>query len=124
MKNINEVLQFKIGEESYEREFDIIPIPPFECIENNLSLEPYEFFGHIDNLFDLKISASVVLYYNTDVLMRVMYKIRENILNLLIKRIEELNLLIPKEISLIVAYDKNENITIFKYESIHLHQLQ
>jgi hypothetical protein len=124
MKNINEVLQFKIGEELSKREFDIIPIPPSECIENNLSLEPYEFFGNLDNLFGLKISASVVLYYNADVLMRVMYKIRENIVNLLIKRIEESNLLIPKEISLIVAYDKNENITIFKYESIHLHQLQ
>ena len=124
MTDINEALQFKIGEESYKREFDIISIPPFECIENNLSLEAYEFFGHIDSLFNLKVSTSVILYYNADILMRVMYKIRENIVNLLIKKIEESNLFIPKEISLMVTYDKNENITIFRYESIQLHQLQ
>ncbi|MCJ7933846.1 MAG: hypothetical protein MUW56_09470 [Chryseobacterium sp.] len=115
-------MQFEIGEEACKREFDIIPIPPFDFIENNLSLEPHEFFGQIDNLFDLKISASVILFYNADILMRVKYKIRKNVVNILIKKIEESNLLIPKEISLMVAYDKN--ITIFKYESIQLHQLQ
>lgn len=121
MKNINEVLQFKIGEESYEKEFEIIPIPPFEFIENKLSLEPYEFFGEIDSLFDTIFSASIILYYNADILMRVKYEIREDLVRILIEKIEESNLFIPKDVLLMVAYNQTENVTILKYESVKLH---
>ena len=60
MKNINDVLQFKIGEESYEREFEIIPIPPYEFVENNLSLEPYEYFGIINEILGINFSSTLM----------------------------------------------------------------
>jgi hypothetical protein len=42
--SIYDILKFKLGEESYEFEHKIIPIPPYKFLENNLSLEPYEYF--------------------------------------------------------------------------------
>ena len=90
MKNINDVLQFKIGEESYEREFEIIPIPPYEFVENNLSLEPYEYFGIINEILGINFSSTIILYYNADILMRLEYKIKGNIIEKLVKNIEEM----------------------------------
>ena len=124
MKNINDVLQFKIGEESYEREFEIIPIPPYEFVENNLSLEPYEYFGNINEILGINFSSTIILYYNADILMRVEYKIKGNIIEKLVKNIEEMNLLIPESISLMVSFNKHENITLLKYENVKLQELQ
>ena len=124
MKNINNVLQFKIGEESYEREFEIIPIPPYEFVENNLSLEPYEYFGNINEILGINFSSTIILYYNADILMRVEYKIKGNIIEKLVKNIEEMNLLIPESISLMVSFNKHENITLLKYENLKLQELQ
>lgn len=124
MKNINDVLQFKIGEESYEREFEIIPIPPYEFVENNLSLEPYEYFGKINEILGINFSSTIILYYNADILMRVEYKIKGNIIEKLVKNIEEMNLLIPENISLMVSFNKHENITLLKYENVKLQELQ
>jgi hypothetical protein len=124
MKNINDVLQFKIGEESYEREFEIIPIPPYEFVENNLSLEPYEYFGNINEILGINFSSTIILYYNADILMRVEYKIKGNIIEKLVKNIEEMNLLIPESISLMVSFNKHENITLLKYENLKLQELQ
>ena len=125
MKNeIYKHLKFKIGEESYEREFVIIPIPPYEFIENNLSLEPYEYFGDINEIFGIAVSPTIVLYYNADILMRVEYKIKGNVIEKLVNSIEAMNLLIPENISLMVSFNEPENITQLKYESVKLQKLQ
>ena len=78
MKNyIYDYLKFKLGSESADYEFEIIPIPPYDFIEANLSLEPYEYFGDIQFILGLKFKQ-VILYYNADVLMRVVIKFRGN----------------------------------------------
>lgn len=78
MKNdIYDYLVFKLGSESADYEFEIIPIPPYDFIEENLSLEPYEYFGDIQFILGLKFKQ-VLLYYNADVLMRVVVKFRGN----------------------------------------------
>lgn len=51
-----------------------------EFIENNLSLEPYEYFGDINEIFGIAVSPTIVLYYNADILMRVEYKIKGNVI--------------------------------------------
>ena len=78
MKNdIYDYLMFKLGSESAEYEFDIIPIPPYEFLENKLSLEPYEYFGDIKQILGYN-TKQIILYYNADVLMRVAVKFKGN----------------------------------------------
>ena len=78
MKNdIYDYLKFKLGSESAEYEFDIIPIPPYEFLENKLSLEPYEYFGDIKQILGYN-TKQIILYYNADVLMRVAVKFKGN----------------------------------------------
>jgi len=94
MKNdIYEILKFRLDEESYTYEFEIIPVPPYEIIENNLSLEPYEYFGEINNILGFR-TKQVILYFNADVLMKVEIKFSDNI-TLELKEILE-NLMMKK----------------------------
>lgn len=92
MKNdIYDYLEFKLGSESADYEFEMIPIPPYDFIEENLSLEPYEYFGDIQFILGLKFKQ-VLLYYNADVLMRVAVKFRGNKLQFIKHLLETSNI--------------------------------
>ncbi len=117
MKNeIYKHLKFKIGEGSYDREFDIIPIPPFEIIENGLSLEPYEYFGEIDDILGFKPSQ-IILYYNADILMRVKVFYRGDITKQLIHKLESLKVNLPKELTLQLSFDYEGNLTLLLHQN-------
>lgn len=119
-EKIFDYLIFKLGSDYEEYEFDLIPIPPYEFIENKLSLEPYEYFGEIKEVLGCKVKQ-IILYYNADTLMRVMIKFRGNKL-LLIKRVlEESNINFPDTIMFLKMYfssDSKETILLYQHKKL------
>ncbi len=115
MKNIYELLKFELDSESAQYEFDIIPIPPYELIANNLSLEPYEYFGKEDILFGMK-TKQIILYYNADILMKVKITFTGNVIDKIRKSIEGSGLILPDTIQLKIYYNVGINRTIIDYQ--------
>lgn len=116
MKNdIYEILKFRLDEESYTYEFEIIPIPPYDFIENNLSLEPYEYFGEVNSILGFR-TQQVILYFNADRLMRVEIKFRGNITLELKERLENLNVELPSIMFLKLYYLEAEDKTVIFYQ--------
>lgn len=115
-KEIYKYLKFIIGEESFEREFEIIPVPPYKIIENGLLLEPYEYFGEIDDILGFKPSQ-IILYYNADILMRVKVFYRGDITKQLIQKLESLKVDLPKELTLQLNFDSEGNLTLLLYQN-------
>ncbi|QFG52036.1 hypothetical protein [Chryseobacterium sp.] len=119
-EKIFDYLIFKLGSDYEEYEFDLIPIPPYEFIENELSLEPYEYFGEVKEVLGCKVQQ-IILYYNADNLMRVMIKFRGNKL-LLIKRVlEESNINFPDTIMFLKMYfspEIKETILLYQHKKL------
>ena len=118
MKNsIYDILKFKLGEESYEYEHKIIPIPPYKFLENNLLLEPYEYFGEISTILGYR-TQRLILYFNADILMRVEIKFTGDIVLNLKSKLEETNLNFSSIMFLKMYYKQEENLTIITYQKI------
>lgn len=116
MKNeIYKHLKFKIGEESYDREWEIIPIPPYEILENKLSLEPYEYFGEISEILGFKTSQ-IILYYNADILMRVMVFYKGDLAEELARELESLKVILPNNLNLFIKYQEATELTLLLYQ--------
>lgn len=116
MKNdIYEYLKFRLDDEHNDFEFEIISVPPYEFIENNLSLVPYEYFGDINEILGLKVEQ-ILLYFNADRLMRVELKYRENMVENLKSRLEEFTITLPYSVALKLYYHEEENLTILMYQ--------
>lgn len=110
MKNdIYDYLKFKIDSEFADYEFDIIPVPPYELIENKLSLEPYEYFGIISEIFGVR-TKHIFLYFNADVLMRVELLFTGDLLKYLKIQLENMvDVEIPEYLMLILRKDSVRN---------------
>lgn len=123
MKNdIYNYLKFTLGSESSDYEFDIIPIPPYEFIENNLSLEPYEYFGEIKQILGCK-SKQIILYYNADVLMRVAVKFKGNKLQYLKRILETSNIDYSDTLMFLKMYfssEFQETVLIYQNPALNL----
>lgn len=115
MKNIYDLLKFKLDSECADYEFEIIPIPPYEMLVNNLSLEPYEYFGKDDKIMGKK-TKQIILYYNCDILMKVIISFTGEILDELISEISSSGLGLPGNINLKLWYDQERNMTIIEYQ--------
>lgn len=116
MKNdIYEHLKFRLDDEHQDFEFEIISVPPYEFIENNLSLVPYEYFGDINEVLGLKVKQ-VLLYFNADRLMRVELKYRKNMVESLKSRLQEFTITFPNSVTLKLYYHEEENLTILMYQ--------
>lgn len=115
MKDIYHYLIFRLDSESADFEFEIIPIPPFDFTENNLSLEPYEYFGETVKIFD-KIPMQIILYYNADILMRVKMIFKGDLTHYFNKRLESIPVELPREIYLTILYDSSFRQTVLKYQ--------
>lgn len=115
MKNdIYDYLLFKLDTEFADYEFDIIPIPPYEFIENELALEPYEYFGKINEILDLKVKH-ILLYFNADVLMRVEFLFKGDLIEFLKLKLEELNEIeLPEYMMLILRKDKKFTVLMYQ----------
>jgi|GEM_PF-1030236 len=114
--NIYDYLYFKIGEEFCIYEFEIIPIPPYEFIENGLSLELYEYFGDIKEIFGLMVKQ-IILYFNADILMKVTLKFRGNMIIYLKEIFDNLNTNLPQNLSLKLFYQDLKKETIIIYQN-------
>ncbi|MCT4180291.1 hypothetical protein HZP54_10070 [Elizabethkingia anophelis] len=116
MKNdIYSYLKFRLGEEYCNFEFEVIPLPPYEILENSLILEPYEYFGEISEIFGFTV-RHIILYFNADILMRVELRIKGNVIDQLSKQIKIIkNMLFPNEISMIIRYLSDVELTIIEY---------
>lgn len=118
MKNdIYDYLIFKLDAEHYDYEFQLISIPPYEIIENNISLESYEYFGDINQILGLRVQH-IFLYFNADRLMRVELIYRGNKLYYLKKIIEDLkDVTLTSIMFLKMYYLEESNKTIIMYQS-------
>lgn len=116
MKNdLYKHLKFRLDDEHNDFEFEVISVPPYEFIENNLSLVPYEYFGNINEVLGLKVKQ-ILLYFNADRLMRVELKYRENKVERLKNKLEEFTITFPSSVTLKLYYQEEENLTILMYQ--------
>ncbi|MEG1199160.1 MAG: hypothetical protein RSD53_07200 [Algoriella sp.] len=112
--NIYDYLIFKLDSEYADYEFDLISIPPYEFIENELSLEPYEYFGDIHDILELK-TKHILLYFNADILMRVEFLYPVNIAGFLKQKLEEIqNIELPEYMMLILRKDKKFSVLMYQ----------
>jgi hypothetical protein len=115
INDIYQHLKFRLDDEHQDFEFEIISVPPYEFIENNLSLVPYEYFGEINEILGLKVKQ-VLLYFNADRLMRVELKYKENMIENLKNKLEEFTVTFPSSVTLKLYYQQENNLTILMYQ--------
>ena len=114
-KDIYDYLKFRLDSQYEDYEFELIPIPPYDFLENNLSLEPYEYFGSDDIVFGIK-TKQINLYYNADILTKVKIKFRDDKVEILKNKIEKLHLDLPTNMNLRLFFDTFENSTWIEYD--------
>lgn len=119
MKNdLYDYLQFRLDSQYDVYEFELIPIPPYDFLENNLSMEPYEYFGSEDIFFGVK-AKQIILCYNADILMIVKIKFKGNKVEIIKNKIENSKLDLPANMDLRLYYDAVENATWIEYQKKH-----
>lgn len=102
----------------FQEVFDLISIPPYEFIENGLLLEPYEYFGKINEVLELR-TKHILLYFNADVLMRVEFLYPGNILDFLKQKLEEMQgIELPEYMMLILRKDKKFSVLMYQNKKI------
>lgn len=115
MKSIYDHLKFRLDSESAEYEFQIIPVPPYDFLEKNLSLEPYEYFGEVNEILGYR-THQVILYFNADILMRVELRFKGNVLTEIKLKLEELTIKLPPRVSLNLSFSQTSDHTIVIYQ--------
>ena len=115
MKSIYDHLKFRLNSESAEYEFQIIPVPPYDFLEKNLSLEPYEYFGEVNEILGYR-THQVILYFNADVLMRVELRFKGNLLTAIKQKLEELTIKLPPRVFLNLSFSQTSDHTIVIYQ--------
>ena len=118
MKNdIYSYLKFRLGEEYCNFEFEVIPLPPFEILDNSLILEPYEYFGDISEIFEMRVKH-IILYFNADILIKVELKIKGNKIVHLKTELDNLkNITLPSIMFLKIWYNQEEDFTVVVYQN-------
>lgn len=114
--DIYNYLKFEVGKEYDFFEFQVISIPPYEFLENNLSLESYEYFGDNSKVLGL-ITKHIFLYFNADVLMRVELLYRGNKVKTLKRKLEELNVTFTVNLTLKLFYSEITGLTVLMYQN-------
>ncbi len=115
MKSIYDYLKFRLGSESADYEFQIIPVPPYDFLEKNLSLEPHEYFGDVNDILGLR-THQVILYFNADILMRVEMRFKGTLLKEIKYRLESLQINLPTIMLLKMYHESESNVTVLIYE--------
>lgn len=113
-KDIYDYLKFRLDSQYEDYEFELIPIPPYDLVENNLSLEPYEYFGSDDIVFGIK-TKQIILYYNADILTKVKIKYQDDKVEILRSKIENLKVDLPANMNLRLFFNPIENSTWIEY---------
>ena len=115
MKSIYDHLIFRLDSESADYEFQIIPIPPYEFLEKKLSLEPYEYFGDVNEILGFR-THQVILYFNADILMWVEMRFKGNLLSEIKQKLESLTVKLPPRMSLNLSYSQTSDQTTVTYQ--------
>ena len=113
-KYIYDYLKFPLDSQYEDFEFELIPIPPYDFLENNLSLEPYEYFGSDDIVFGIK-AKQIILYYNADILTKVIIKFKNDKVEIIKNNIENSKVNLPADMNLRLFFDPIENSTCIEY---------
>lgn len=79
---------FQLGTQYENWEFNLKAIPPYEILEGELTLDIYEYFGEPIFLFQYPISKAL-LYFNVDILHKVIYEVDMKFGNQVIKRLKD-----------------------------------
>ena len=108
-------MKFRLDSQYEDYEFELIPIPPYDFLENNLTLEPYEYFGSDDIVFGIR-AKQIILYYNADILTKVKIIFRDNKVEILKNKIEKLQFDLPTNMNLRLFFDTFENFTWIEYD--------
>lgn len=101
--DIYNYLKFELGTEYDSFEFQVVSIPPYEFLENNLSLVSYEYFGDNSKVLGI-ITKHIFLYFNADILMRVELLYRGDKVRTLKRNLEELNVTFTVNLTLKLFY--------------------
>lgn len=109
-------LKFKLGTAYDSFEFQVISIPPYEFLENNLSLVSYEYFGDNNKILGF-ITKHIFLYFNADVLMRVELIYNGDKVENLKRKLEQLEVELPTNITLKLYYSLTTGFTILMYQN-------
>lgn len=109
-------LKFELGTEYDSFEFQVISIPPYEFLENNLSLVSYEYFGDNSKVLGI-ITKHIFFYFNADVLMRVELHYRGDKVKTLKRKLEELNVAFPINVTLKLFYSATTGLTVLIYQN-------
>lgn len=116
MKNdIYDYLIFKLDDQYEKYELVLIPIPPYEFIENGISLEPYEYFGDNTTILGLR-TKQIILYFNCDILVRVKLFYNSNRLESVKNFLNSIAVNLPAYMTLRLYYDNGEQQTIIEYQ--------
>ncbi len=113
MEDIYHYLIFKLDSEFADFKFDLIPIPLFDFLKNNLA--PYEYFGETVMIFDL-LPKQIVLYYNADILKRVRFTFKGNVIEYLNSQLEMSSIELPNGMNLSLSYFSGFRQTILLYQ--------
>ena len=115
MKSIYDHLKFRLGSELRTYEFQMIPIPPYDFLEKNLSLEPNEYFGDVNEILGFR-THQIILYFNADILMKVEMRFKGNVLTEIKQKLEELTIKLPPRVSLNLSFSQTSDQTIIIYQ--------
>ena len=115
MTSIYDHLKFRLDSESADYELQIIPIPPYDFQEKNLSMEPYEYFGDVNEILGIR-THQVILCFNADILMRVEMRFKGNVLTEIKQKLEELTIKLPPRVSLNLSFSQTSDHTILIYQ--------
>lgn len=114
--DIYNYLKFELGTEYDSFEFQVVSIPPYEFLENNLSLVSYEYFGDNSKVLGI-ITKHIFLYFNADILMRVELLYRGDKVRTLKRNLEELNVTFTVNLTLKLFYSEITGLTVLMYQN-------
>lgn len=113
-KDIYSALNFKIGEYLEVRKHEVIPIPPVGNLE--VGIHPYEYFGEINKILNLPTSR-ILLFYKSQMLVKVMLVFQINLQKSLIEMLESLDTELPDELHIALEINKSEECIELIYHS-------
>lgn len=113
-KDIYRALNFKIGEHLKMREDEVIPIPPIQNLKGEI--HPYEYFGEINKILNLPTSR-ILLFYKSQMLVKVMLVFQINLQKSLIEMLESLDTELPDELHISLEINKSEECIELIYHS-------
>lgn len=114
-KDIFETLIFRLGEDLKERQHEVIPIP--QNANDKGEFLPCEYFGDINTVLNIPASR-VVLFYQNQILVKVMLVFPLGLKRTLLKRLENLEVELPTNVHLTLQVNDLTDSIELVYQSV------